>query len=149
MKNLFEPADVSEVMERLDTLTPESPRLWGKMTAPQAVAHCCISLQTAVGDHLPKQMWLGRLIGPLVVKRVLGEKPVGRNSPTDPTFVVRDSRDLDAERERLKGLIWRFHAGGAKDCSTHPHSFFGKLTPEEWARLMYKHLDHHLQQFGA
>ena len=136
-------------MARLDSLSPETPRLWGKMTAPQAVAHCCLSMQTAVGDHRPKQMWLGKLIGPLVVRSWLGEKPIGRNSPTDPKFVVRDERELDFERERLKGLIQRFHAGGVKACTTHPHSFFGKLAPEQWARLMYKHLDHHLKQFGA
>jgi len=58
-------------------------------------------------------------------------------------------RDLKAERERLRGLIERFVAGGRAGCTTHPHSFFGKLTPEEWAILMYKHLDHHLRQFGV
>ena len=149
MKTLFEPVVVDEVMGRLDTLTPESKALWGKMTVAQAVAHCCISMQTAVGDHRPKQMWIGRLIGPLVLKPFLGEKPIRRNSPTDVTFLVMDQRDLDVERERLKGLIRRFHAGGAKECSAHPHSFFGKMTPEQWARLMYRHLDHHLKQFGV
>lgn len=43
----------------------------------------------------------------------------------------------------------RFAAAGPKGCTTHPHTFFGRLTPEEWATLMYKHLDHHLRQFGV
>jgi len=38
---------------------------------------------------------------------------------------------------------------GPAGCTKHPHSFFGKLTPEEWAILSYKHLDHHLRQFGV
>ena len=46
-------------------------------------------------------------------------------------------------------LIDRFAAAGPKGCTTHPHSFFGPLTPDEWAILMYKHLDHHLRQFGV
>jgi transposase InsO family protein len=46
-------------------------------------------------------------------------------------------------------VIDRFVAAGPKSCTTHPHSFFGPLTPEEWAILMYKHLDHHLRQFGV
>jgi len=53
------------------------------------------------------------------------------------------------ERGKLLGLIDRFAEGGAARCTTHPHAFFGKLTPGQWAELMYKHLDHHLRQFGA
>jgi hypothetical protein len=49
----------------------------------------------------------------------------------------------------LRGLIDRFVASGPAGCTNHPHSFFGRLTPEEWAILMYKHLDHHLRQFGV
>jgi hypothetical protein len=49
----------------------------------------------------------------------------------------------------LYGVIDRFVAAGPKGCTTHPHSFFGPLTPQEWAILMYKHVDHHLRQFGV
>ncbi len=49
----------------------------------------------------------------------------------------------------LSRLIDKFAAGGAAGCTKNPHSFFGKMTPEEWAILMYKHLDHHLRQFGV
>ncbi|MFD1127776.1 DUF1569 domain-containing protein [Paenibacillus provencensis] len=31
---------------------------------------------------------------------------------------------------------------------TNPHPFFGKLTSEEWSIGLYKHLDHHLKEFG-
>jgi hypothetical protein len=62
---------------------------------------------------------------------------------------VNDERDLERERERLCGLIDRFAAAGPEGCTAHPHPFFGPLTAEEWATLMYKHLDHHLRQFGA
>lgn len=77
------------------------------------------------------------------------DQPMRRNSPTAPDLVIRDERDLGAERERLNGLIDRFAAGGPAGCTTHPHTFFGPMTPQEWATLMYKHLDHHLRQFGA
>ncbi len=53
------------------------------------------------------------------------------------------------EQHRLSALIDRFAAAGPAGCTTHPHTFFGPLTPQEWAALMYKHLDHHLRQFGA
>jgi transposase InsO family protein len=62
---------------------------------------------------------------------------------------VKHERDFVAERQRLRGLIDRFAAGGPAGCTKHPHSFFGPMTPEEWAALNYKHLDHHLRQFGV
>jgi hypothetical protein len=63
--------------------------------------------------------------------------------------VVKDNRDLTIERKRLLERISRFASAGSNGCTQYPHSFFGPLTPDEWAILMYKHLDHHLRQFGA
>jgi hypothetical protein len=150
MKNLFEAAAVEEVKERLARLRPDSGRLWGKMNAAQAVAHCAAGLELAVGDRLPPRKLLGRIIGGLVKPMALGtDEPMRRNTPTVKDLVVRDERDLDMERKRLSALIDRFAAAGPGGCTTHPHSFFGRLTPQEWAILMYKHLDHHLRQFGV
>jgi len=150
MKNLFEAARVEEVKERIARLRPDSQRQWGKMNAAQAVAHCSAGLEWAVGDRIPSRLLLGRILGRIVKPMALGnDAPMRRNSPTVKDLVVQDERDLGTERERLCGLIDRFAATGPKGCTTHPHSFFGRLTPEEWATLMYKHLDHHLRQFGV
>ncbi len=150
MKNLFEAARVEEVKERIARLRPESERQWGKMNAAQAVAHCSAGLELALGDRIPPQLLLGRIIGRMVKPKVLGnDEPMRQNAPTVKGLVVQDKRDLGTERERLCGLIDRFAAAGPEGCTTHPHSFFGRLTPEEWATLMYKHLDHHLRQFGV
>lgn len=150
MKNLYEPAAVKEVKDRLAQLKPDSQRVWGKMNPAQAEAHCALGMEWAVGDTFPPRMFIGSLIGRLVKRMALGdERPMRRNSPTAKSLVVADQRDLDAERQRLCKLIDRFAAAGPAGCTKHPHSFFGKLTPEEWAILMYKHLDHHLRQFGV
>jgi hypothetical protein len=150
MKNLFEAARVEEVKERMVHLRPDSERLWGRMNAAQAVAHCSAGLELALGDRTPPRLLLGRIIGLMVKPMALGnDEPMRRNSPTVKGLVVNDERDLGTERERLCGLIDRFTAAGPGGCTTHPHSFFGRLTPEEWATLMYKHLDHHLRQFGV
>jgi hypothetical protein len=150
MKNLFEAARVEEVKERIARLRPDSQRQWGKMNAAQAVAHCSAGLEWAIGDRIPPRLLLGRIIGRIVKPMALGnDEPMRRNSPTVKDLVVQDERDLGTERERLCRLIDRFAAAGPKGCTTHPHSFFGPLTPEEWATLMYKHLDHHLRQFGV
>jgi hypothetical protein len=120
------------------------------MTAAQAVAHCAGGLELALGDQRPPRLLIGRAIGWAIKPLALGDDaPMRRNSPTVPAIQMKDSRDLEVERPRLLALIDRFAAAGAAGCTAHPHSFFGRLTPDEWAVLMYKHLDHHLRQFGA
>jgi hypothetical protein len=150
MKNLFEAARVEEVKQRMAQLKPESERLWGKMNAPRAVAHCSAGIEMALGEKLLPRHLMGRILGRVVKPLALrDDEPMRRNSPTAKGLLVQDDRDLPTERERLCGLIDRFAAAGPQGCTTHPHSFFGRLTPDEWAILMYKHLDHHLRQFGV
>jgi len=150
MKNLFDTATATEIKERIGQLGPRSTRLWGKMTAAQAMAHCATTMEWAVGDSFAPRMFAGRILGPLVKSRMLkDDAPMGHNAPTAKSLVVVDERDLVTERQRLCALIDRFSAGGPQGCTKHAHTFFGLLAPEEWARLMYKHLDHHLRQFGV
>ena len=150
MKNLFDTATAAQIKERIRRLEPSSRRQWGKMSAAQAVAHCATTMEWAVGDKNEPRAFLGRLFGPLAKSRVLkDEAPMGRNMPTAKTLVVADERELAKESERLCALIDRFSTGGPQGCTKHAHTFFGQLTPDEWAQLMYKHLDHHLRQFGA
>jgi hypothetical protein len=149
MKSLFDPADRSEIYTRLAALEAGSARQWGKMNSAQMLCHCAAPLECATGDRPRKQTFLGRIIAPLVRKSILGEKPFAKNAPTDPSFVVADERNFDAERTRLLGLIQRFCDSGPTAASKQTHPFFGRLTGDEWGVLMYKHIDHHLRQFGS
>ena len=150
MKDLFDAARVEEVKQRIARLRPDSERQWGKMNAPQALAHCSRGFELASGDMRPPRVLIGRIIGPIIKPKVFeNDEPLRRNSPTVKGLVTQDDRDLAEERARLYGVIDRFVAAGPKGCTTHPHTFFGPLTPEQWAILMYKHLDHHLRQFGV
>jgi len=150
MKSLFDPAIAKEVKERVGRLTPNSERHWGRMTAPQALAHLATAMEWAVGDSNPPRTIIGYLFGAIAKSQVLkDERPIAKNLPTDKSLVISDARDLDRERERLNVLIDRFCAGGPKGCTKHPHAFFGPMTPDEWSRLQYKHMDHHLRQFGV
>lgn len=150
MKNLFEAGVADELQERISLLQPDSQRLWGKMSVAQMLEHCSRGVESALGDFKPPRMLIGRILGSFIKSKALGnEEPLRRNSPTLPALIVLDERDLSRERDRLCGLIDRFVAEGRAGCTTHPHAFFGKLTPDEWAELMYKHLDHHLRQFGV
>jgi hypothetical protein len=107
-------------------------------------------MELASGERRPPRVFIGRILGWAIKRLALGnDAPMRRNSPTMPEMKVADTPDFAVERTRLLALIDRFAAAGPAGCTTHPHSFFGRLTPDEWAVQMYKHLDHHLRQFGA
>lgn len=150
MKNLYQADILQEVKGRITRLSPNSQQQWGAMSAAQAAAHCSAAMEWAVGDRVPPRMFVGQIIGRMIKPMVLKDGvPMRRNSPTAKDLLVQDDRNLGEEQARLCQLIDRFGAAGPIGCTTHAHSFFGRLTPEEWAILMYKHLDHHLRQFGA
>lgn len=150
LKNLFDASALDEITARLGALRPGTGAQWGTMKVGQMLAHCSIGVETALGDVRPPRTLIGRVLGPIVKPLALGnDAPMRQNSPTSPVMRIHDERDLDAERVRLRGLIQRFAAAGPRGCTTYPHAFFGRLTPAEWGVLMYKHLDHHLRQFGA
>jgi len=150
MKNLFDLTIANQLKLRIDRLQIDTERHWGKMSVAQTLAHCASALEMAMGRIKPPRALIGRLIGSLIKPRVVGnDERLRRNSPTIPELLVRGEYNLDAERVRLCALIDRFASGASSVCTAHPHPFFGPLAPAEWAVLMYKHLDHHLRQFGV
>lgn len=153
MKNLFDPILVEDTNRRILRLGLESERQWGSMTVAQTLAHCTSSVEMAMGVINPKRApFPATIIGPLIKVLVLrDDKPIHRNSPSVPELFTIDPAqcELERERSRLIAAIDSFASRGAACCSRHPHPFFGPLTPQQWAILMYKHVDHHLRQFGA
>jgi Protein of unknown function (DUF1569) len=149
MKNLFEPDAVDEVVSRIDKLQPAAQRQWGKMDVAQMMAHCSNALDMASGRLILPRVFIGRVLGPIVRPIYSNDKPFSKNNPTDKKLAVSGPRDFAREQEQLRLKVREFHKGGEAQCTAHPHPFFGPLTPHEWSTGMYKHLDHHLRQFGA
>lgn len=150
MKQLFDASVQDEVRARLAKLQPGSERQWGSMTPAQALAHCAAGLRMALGEIRPPRVFIGRVLGWAIKPLALGnDAPMRRNSPTVPAIEVTDARDFIVERENLSEAMDRMRDAGLAGCTTFPHPFFGRLTPQEWGVLMYKHLDHHLRQFGV
>ncbi len=149
MQNLFDADDRNALVRRLSDLRPSNARQWGKMTVAQMLAHCAVALEVPCGDRVKNQRLLGRLLAPFVRSAILGSKPFSHNAPTDPEYRIADERDFEREKARVEVLINRFCTRGPAAVDGVVHSFFGRLTGDEWGRLMYKHLDHHLRQFGV
>ena len=149
MKSLFNPRDRDALARRLAELEPGAQRHWGRMEPAQMLAHCAIALGDVLGERPVKQAFLGKLITPLIRGRIFGGKPFRRDAPTDPTYVVSNPQDFDAERSRLATLIDRVVQRGTAKTEGMVHPFFGRLSGDQWGRLIHKHLDHHLRQFGV
>ena len=149
MKNVFQPDALQEVNQRINKLQPNSQRQWGKMDVAQMFAHCSAALEVAAGKKFPPRIFIGRILAPFFRSVFSNDKPFKQNMPTDKSFLIIDQRNFEREKARLIDLVNQFSTGGEAICTTHPHPFFGKLTPNEWGTGMYKHLDHHLRQFGV
>jgi len=150
MKNLFDPRDLESLKTRIAQLRPDSARQWGSMTVAQALAHCTLGVQTATGELRPPRKLIGRILAPMIKSKVVGnDEPMRRNSPTVKETIVQNEPDFATEQHRLTASLAQFSTTGPAGCTSHPHAFFGRLTPDEWAILMYKHIDHHLRQFGV
>lgn len=149
MPSLFVDADRASVLARIAAIGPGSTRRWGRMDAAQALAHCTVALEGATGDRPISQAWIGKILGPIFRSKLLGPAPFDRDAPTAKSLLVEDPRDLPSERDRLSALVTRFAELGPAHAEGRIHGFLGRLSGDEWGRLMWKHIDHHLQQFGC
>jgi hypothetical protein len=147
--SIFDAVDRGRILARLAALRPDGPRQWGKMDAAQMLAHCAVALELPMNEPARRQRFIGKLFAPLVRRKNLGEVPFPKSSPTDPKFVVSAPCEFASELSRLTSAVARFVERGPELAGRSVHTFFGPLSGEEWGRLVYKHLDHHLRQFSA
>jgi len=148
MNNLFQATDASRIIERINNLQPTSIPLWGKMNVSQMLAHCHAPLQVALGEKQIKRGLIGFLFGKIAKTQMLKPGDFRKNLPTDPSFIVKDERNFDNAKQELHSLIQRFSAADPQSIAQKKHPFFGMMMAEEWGILQWKHLDHHLKQFG-
>jgi hypothetical protein len=150
MKNIFTDAVAQEVIGRINKLTPETKPLWGKMSVAQMLAHCCVSYEYAYETKYAKPNGFTKFLLKLFVKNaVVSEKPYKKNTATGPDFVIKDSRDFETEKKRLIDYVTKTQQLGESHFDGKESHSFGPLTVQEWNNMFYKHIDHHLSQFGV
>ncbi len=142
-------SDRTNMEARIKALRADSRAQWGKMSASQMVVHCQQPLRVAIGQLRLKHGLIGKLFGKMAKRKLLSDQPWGRGMPTAPEFKVTTNPDFESERRALLDLVRRFGEGGPASLTPLPHPFFGPLTPDEWSELQWRHLDHHMKQFGA
>ncbi len=144
--NLFEPAVKENIIERINKLTPQTQGLWGKMNVAQMLTHCQLPIGVAFGTHKLHGNFILKLIGPLFKSVLYNDKPYKQSLPTDKSFVITQEKDFEKEKKNLLEKIEQFTEANMTDAK---HPVFGKLTKEQWSKATWKHLDHHLRQFGV
>ncbi len=148
--DVFDASIANELVSRYENITPESKSGWGKMNAGQMLKHVADNAEMEFGDiHLGRR-FIGRLIGRLVVNQIVkDDKPNDKNQSTHPKMVIKGEVDFTKEKERVLRLVARLGTVDPSEFENRVHPFFGKMKSKEWSIWIYKHLDHHLRQFGA
>lgn len=151
MRTVFRPDLHAELVARLGTLRLDAPRRWGRMTAHQAVCHLSDSFKGILQDR----PITGRRVG--VRRRI--QRIVAFTLPVPWPKGFATSREVDAEKDgtrpasfaadvaELESLLRRFVASDGR--GLEPHYAWGAMSRGEWGRYAYRHVDHHLRQFGA
>ena len=147
MKSIFDKEAFDEIKNRLAKLNENAERQWGKMNAGQMVHHCQGPLNIILEktDYGLKPNWF---VKTFFKKSLYNDKLWKKGLPTAPPFKEVEPRDFTVEKANLEALLDELGAQRNRE-NWQPHPMFGRFTKQQWGQMQYKHLDHHLRQFGA
>jgi len=146
MKSIWRASVRDELRARLARLTPESNARWGRMTAPQMVAHLADSARMALGD-LPVAPTRRAIRYPPLKQLIVYLLPFPKGVPTAPELIGRVPGDFSHEVHAAGALLERI--ASPPDGPRPEHPAFGRLSEQAWGVLVYRHYDHHLRQFSV
>lgn len=152
MRSLINSRCKNEIVSRIGQVRPDSPRKWGKMTAPQMICHLNDSFLSVMGER--EVSAASDIRAPRLMKWIALNMPMHwpQGVPTRPEIDQQMSgtapAEFAADVETLLGLVERF-TRRPRDFQFQPHPMFREMTEREWMRWGYLHTDHHLRQFGA
>ncbi|XZF14197.1 DUF1569 domain-containing protein [Chitinophagaceae bacterium MMS25-I14] len=150
LPSIFDKETAEKVIARINALTPATQPQWGTMNVAQMLAHCNVTYEMVYTDKHPKPGAFMRFILKSMVKSVVvSEKPYKHNSRTAPQFLMSSEKDFEIEKDRLVNHIRQTQQLGAAHFDGKESHSFGPLKTLEWNNMFYKHLDHHLRQFGV
>lgn len=137
----------------LNNLSRETPAQWGKMDAQQMVEHARDAFKNASG----------KIIIPLITQDperlqkmrefLVSDKPFREN--TNAPFMPETPRkhkyaSMEEAIEKLEPEITDFFKAYEDDPNRQIlNPVFGELNFEQQVLLLYKHMQHHLKQFGV
>lgn len=150
LPNIFSKEISEQVIDRINCLNATSKANWGKMNVAQMLAHCNVTYEMVYENIHPKPNAFLKLILKMLVKnKVVTETPYPKNGKTAPAFIIIENKDFENEKKRLISYISKTQQLGENHFAKKESHSFGVLSKTEWNNMFYKHLDHHLKQFGV
>lgn len=150
LPNIYDKKVCDEIIARINHLQSTTKPNWGKMSVAQMLAHCNVTYEMIYDNIHPKPNPILRFILKWMVKgKVVGEVGYPQNGPTGPQFIIKDDKNFDSEKNRLIEYIKKSQELGSSYFEQRESNSFGVLNSTEWNNMMYKHLNHHLTQFGV
>jgi Protein of unknown function (DUF1569) len=151
MKSLFEPETHQDILNRIEKLNENTQAQWGKMNVSQMLKHCQLTLEIANGKRQMKAtggFFLKKMVFKAFKPMMYNDKPWKHNLGTAKELIITDSYIFETEKNNIVNLINEFV--GKREINNWPvHPLFGHFTTEQRGQMQYKHLDHHLKQFGV
>lgn len=147
MSTLAHAVAKAAIRQRIERLTPGTPRRWGRMTPHQMVCHLTDAYRISSGEREPKAIdnFITRSIVRLVALHTPLTWPKGAKTVPEADQERDGTKPAEWDRD-LADLLRRIDA--FRPLEGHPHPFFGPLTVSEWNVWGFRHADHHLRQFG-
>lgn len=149
MESLYTPQGNKNITDRINLLSPISLSQWGKMTVSQMLVHCQQPIKVPFGLLNLKPTWMSFFFGKSVKKQMMSQQSFRKDLPTVKEFKIEGEPDFEKSKKELIELVSRFATEGSASIKITKHPFFGEMTHAEWDALQWKHLDHHLRQFGV
>lgn len=147
MRSVWQANDRRELQTRLTQLPADCPPQWGRMNAPQMVSHLIESLRMATGE-LPVASKNLPLRYPPLKQFIIYLMPFPKSAPTAPELIAREPTTWADDVQRLSAGLDAFASKVAAG-RWPEHPAFGRLSAKQWGILVYRHMDHHLRQFGV
>lgn len=150
MNSLFTSEGLSEIQTRINNLSETTKPQWGKMNVSQMLKHCIAPMAAVNGkvEMTQKVGFMKKLIFKMFKPMMYNDKPWKQNMPTGKDFIITNTEGFSSEKTNLLSEMDDFYAQKNKE-TWEPHPVFGNFTTEQYGKMQYKHLDHHLRQFGV
>ena len=148
MGSILNESDRAAICTRLGSLSSSSASRWGRMNVTEMLQHLRLSAQMAVGE-VEVESKNKRVFQVFPLKHlILYVLPFPKGAPTAPELLPNAAASFEEERAAVLSLLERMGAG-SQDGAGPAHPLFGPMSWREWGVATYKHVDHHLKQFGA
>ncbi len=150
MRDIFHPQTIADLKTRIQNINSDAQAQWGKMNVYQMLKHCTENEKLMLREKHFSRVFLGRIFGKMALRsNIKDDAPLSKNDPTHPDLKITGNGDVETEKQLWMSLLDNYLTKKASDYVGFIHPFFGKMNSEQVSRFAYKHIDHHLRQFGV